>query len=123
MPKGKVKMKEAKQTKKETKEETKELTQEEIEALKVKREMEKKAFVETDNETGCMALGMAIVESAVMDFVMAWEKGNYELLRDCENFLNSEKVELFTLGQFDGNAIYNKLVKRCNHKYGQFVRQ
>lgn len=85
-------------------------------------ENEMKTF-ESENNECCIVLGIDIVESAVNDFVKAWQKGDYKTYRECEKFLNSDRVELFTLGRYNGKAIYEKLVKRCYNKYGQFVRQ
>jgi hypothetical protein len=68
-------------------------------------------------------LGTAIVEQTIIDFDESWRTHDYKSYRECLNFLNSDKVSLFSNGKYNRKALLEHLVKRCQRLYGDFVKQ
>lgn len=72
---------------------------------------------------GEKALLMAIITSAVEDYAEAWKLGLKGKLISAESFLKSEKVALYSLGEFDGESILSNLQNRLYRQYGSFEGQ
>ena len=63
---------------------------------------------------------LAIVSDVCEDYQYAWREGAKNLLRECENFLKTDKPYRYTLGKYDGSALLTRMNSNLLKKYGEF---
>ena len=69
---------------------------------------------------GLEELGFAIVTQCCLDYREAYRTGKKNELLKCKSFLESGRVELFTLYTFTGEQIIKDLDESLFKKYGSF---
>ena len=69
---------------------------------------------------GLEELGFAIVTQCCLDYREAYRTGKKNELLKCKSFLESGRVELFTLYTFTGEQIIKDLDESLFDKYGSF---